>query len=504
MSLSTRSLFTKESTCASSQLPARPLPLVIQGGMGVAVSGWQLAGAIAREGQMGVVAGTALGIVNARRLQLGDQGGHLRRACSHFPLQAMAKRVVDRYYVPRGVGNGARFKSVPLYTLQPQRALLELELVASFAEVFLAREKGAGGLIGINSLLKIPMPLMASTYGAMLAGVDYVLVGAGSPHEVPSVLDKLSRGDDACLSLKVQYATPGDDYQITFSPEELMGGALRKLARPKFLAIVSSNELAAGLAAQTVPPDGFVVEGHVAGGHNAPPRGPRRLDRHGQPIYGERDVVDPSKFSALKKPFWLAGSYGTWGGLERALGVGASGIQVGTAFALCRESGLSEQLKRSAIELVRENQARIKTDPLASPTSFPFKVLQLSGSLSERSVYEKRQRVCDLGALRTPFKTKGGSIGYRCPAESESLFVRKGGRLQNTTGRVCLCNGLMASVGLGTSRGLDIEPPLVTAGDGITEVGEYLASGQTSYSAADVLARLDARGASREPVETVR
>ncbi|MDG4862734.1 hypothetical protein P8605_31820, partial [Streptomyces sp. T-3] len=53
----------------------RALPQVIQGGMGVGVSGWQLARAVSRTGQLGVVSGTALDAVLARRLQLGDPGG---------------------------------------------------------------------------------------------------------------------------------------------------------------------------------------------------------------------------------------------------------------------------------------------------------------------------------------------------------------------------------------------------------------------------------------------
>jgi len=54
-------------------------PIIIQGGMGAAVSAWQLAKAVAQTGQLGVVSGTALDVVLARRLQLGDPGGHLRR-----------------------------------------------------------------------------------------------------------------------------------------------------------------------------------------------------------------------------------------------------------------------------------------------------------------------------------------------------------------------------------------------------------------------------------------
>ena len=54
---------------------ATDYPVIIQGGMGIAVSGWKLARAVSAEGQLGVVSGTALDGVLVRRLQLGDPEG---------------------------------------------------------------------------------------------------------------------------------------------------------------------------------------------------------------------------------------------------------------------------------------------------------------------------------------------------------------------------------------------------------------------------------------------
>ena len=55
-------------------------PRIIQGGMGAGISDWRLARAVAAAGQLGVVSGTALDSILARRLQMGDPEGHLRRA----------------------------------------------------------------------------------------------------------------------------------------------------------------------------------------------------------------------------------------------------------------------------------------------------------------------------------------------------------------------------------------------------------------------------------------
>jgi len=61
--------------------------------MGVGVSKWRLANAVSRAGALGVVSGTVLDQVLARRLQDGDPGGHMRRGLDHFPFPEMAERV---------------------------------------------------------------------------------------------------------------------------------------------------------------------------------------------------------------------------------------------------------------------------------------------------------------------------------------------------------------------------------------------------------------------------
>ena len=65
--------------------PNGPLPIIIQGGMGVGVSGWRLARAVSRTGQLGVVSGTALSLLLTRRLQVGDPDGHVLGPSRTFP-----------------------------------------------------------------------------------------------------------------------------------------------------------------------------------------------------------------------------------------------------------------------------------------------------------------------------------------------------------------------------------------------------------------------------------
>ena len=450
-----------------------PLPTIIQGGMGVAISSWQLAAAVARAGELGVVSGTALEIVYARRLQLGDPGGHVRRALVRFPVPAMARRVLAAYYVHGGKAAQEPYRKVPMFTVEPEVALQELTVVANFCEVFLAKE-GHDGLVGINYLRKIELPMPFACLGALLAGVDVILTGAGNPAEMPGLLRRLADRQDVELEVRTQGMTSADrPCVVRCSPNELLGPAASAstaattAAATRFLAIVASVDLAAGLAVNPATrPFGFVVEGPSAGGHNAPPRGPRRVDAEGQPIYDERDSVDLASMRAVGLPFWLAGSYGTPAGLAAARAAGAAGIQVGTAFAYSAESGLDEALKRRILGTVLDGTVRVRTDWRASPTGFPFKIVQISGTLSDPEVAEARQQVCDLGVLRTPYKRPDGVVDYRCPSEPIRVYVgRKGGRAATADGRRCICNALMAAAGYPQQRPRGkVEPAIVTSG----------------------------------------
>lgn len=463
-------------------------PIIIQGGMGVAVSSWALAKAVSQTGQLGVVSGTGLGAVVARRLQLGDPGGHIHRALEDFPFSETAARIIDRYYIPGGKSQNARFAPHPIPLGLMSREGMELCVVGNFVEVYLAKE-GHEGVVGINYMEKLQLPTLPSLFGAMLARVNYVLMGAGIPRTIPGVLDRLSKGESVELTLEVHGAEPSDRFVTRFDPEELFGADLPWLNRPRFLAIVSSTVLATVLARKASGRvDGFIVEGPTAGGHNAPPRGPLRCDERGEPIYGPRDYPDLKLFRSLDRPFWLAGSYDSPEKVTQALDAGAAGVQVGTAFAFCKESGLDAPLKQAVLEMCRRGTTDLFTDPVASPTGFPFKVLSISETLSDVDVYEKRQRRCGLGYLRQAYKKSDGSLGWRCPAENVDAYVAKGGKLCDTIGRKCLCNALLANVGLGQVTDGNREPPLVTSGDSLENIRRFLNSTRIDgYSAKDVV-----------------
>jgi NAD(P)H-dependent flavin oxidoreductase YrpB (nitropropane dioxygenase family) len=297
--------------------------------MGAGVSNWRLANAVSQVGQLGVVSGADLDHILARRLQDGDPGGHMRRALDRFLFRKMAEHIWKTFYIPGGKLENASYKTLPKHSKDSPRGLIELCIVSNLVEVSLARE-GHDNPVGINYLEKIQAPHLPSIYGARLAGVAYILMGAGIPLKISGVLDLLANH---------------------------------------------------------------------------------------QPATYELQVTAPQKK------------------LREALAAGASGVQVGTAFAFCVESGRREDYKQGLLQKAIAGEANIFTDPSASPTGYPFKAAQLERTLSEPEVYNARPRICDLGYLREAYRTPEGAIEYRCAGEPVSVYVSKGGQEEATVGR---------------------------------------------------------------------
>lgn len=485
---------------------AYPDPEIISGGMGVRISWWVMSRIVSMMGGLGVVSGTGLEIVYPRLLQDGDPGGHVRRAFTELvrrqpALAAPVWELYDKYYIEGGRKPGTPYQPVPQCKLtrienfrpgpdsfwELPREMQVLALAASFAEVWLARE-GHDKPVGINFLRKVERPLPWALYGAILAGAAYVVIGAGSPDEMPSMIDKLSRHEPASMSFKV-YGARSDSggFYAAVRPETLLGPKAPAVPAPKFLAIVSSFGLASALANDPVTrPYGFVVEGSSAGGHSAAPSR-MQFDGAGRPllVYTEQDKADIGAIAGLGLPFWLAGAYASHARLKEARALGAKGIQFGTLAALSGQSGMTPALRSQVLKLLAAGELKV-TNALVSPTGFPFKVAQVPGTVSDKAVYAARTRLCDIGLLQAGYLTPDGKLGYRCPAEPVDAFVAKGGRVQNTCGRVCLCNALLAAARVPQTRpdGYE-EPAVVTLGEDLDSARDLLAMlppGQETYT----------------------
>jgi len=469
------------------------LPEIIQGGMGIGVSSVRLARTVSKQGYLGVVSGTAVATTLVRRLQETKGRKKIVDAIHAFPFPKMAQKVLDKYQPQSHITKiKNKFIGLEMPTLNQSDDLTELIVLANFVEVYLAK-KGHDGLIGINLLEKIQLPTLPSIYGAMLADVNYIIMGAGIPKHIPGVIKAFANNETASMPIKIADDISDEPTLSVFDPLTFAKGEKPpKLNKPTFLAIISSTTLALHLSrSEEGKPDGFIVETPIAGGHNAPPRGQLLLNDLGEPIYGERDVVSIDTLKKIGLPFWLAGGYGNHDSFEEAKAVGAAGIQVGTAFAFCKESGMKRSLKERVIDALQKGKAYVKTDLLASPTGFPFKVVELANTTGVEKTYKARKRVCDIGYLREPYRKENGEIGYRCPSEPIAAYIAKGGKEEDTLGRKCLCNGLVSTLGLAQERSNGTkESPIITAGDDLKYLLDFLRPGERLYSAIDVLKKI--------------
>ena len=275
---------------------------------------------------------------------------------------------------------------------------------------------------------------------------------------------------------------------INFNPREFLGEKFpRELKRPGFLPIVSTDVLAKLMVAKLSSGSiqGFIIELPTAGGHNAPPRKKGVFNEKGEPLYGEKDEVAFNVLRDIGIPFWVAGSFASPEGLAKAQKLGAVGIQAGSIFALSEDSGMNPYYRAMMRRRGYRSELSVRTDPTASPTGFPFKVPQLSGTMSEQAVYKSRVRNCSRKALQFPAEANGKII-FRCAAEPIEDYLKKGGKLEDTIGARCLCNGLFSAATLGDPN----ELPIFTMGDDVSFLRHLMKDENDSYRATDAIAYL--------------
>ncbi|HDY70827.1 MAG TPA: nitronate monooxygenase [Nitrospirae bacterium] len=323
---------------------------IIQGGMGVGVSLYPLASAVAAEGGAGIISSAAL------------------------------DRLLSKRY-------NKRFNTYD----------------ATYAEISLAKSKG--GVAGINIMVALARDYKDSVRGAVDAGADMIISGAGLPLSLPSI----ARSKHTALIPIVSSA-------------RALNIICKKWQRQGYL------------------PDAAVLEGPLAGGH---------LGFHMDQINLEENrlenLLPPVKDMAKKFgdfPIIVAGGIYTNADIKRFLDLGADGVQMGTRFLATVESSATPEYKDAVISADQEDI--IVTGKPGSPCGLPFRVIKHSPMYQE-SLNGGRPPKCNKGFVL--LKDEEGKY-TRCPAKEDykSYF--------------CICNGLLSSAGYNPDK----EKPLYTVG----------------------------------------
>ena len=447
------------------------MPRLIQAGMGAHISCARLANITSRLGALGVVSGIGLRTIMVEEVRKGNR--EVIDTAATFPISHYFDELMQ--YAP---GGALQDKAVPMDSPDPRHSELpkRLATIGAYIEVMLAR-KGHDGKVGINVMWKSALTVLPSIYGAMLAGVDALLCGAGVPMELPDIVKRIRHGEDLAYAAlmgtgtSVKLRTARDNasrFLARFKPPWMMP-VLSNFAFPRRIMDIWHREN------DGARPAAFVLEHHMAGGHNAPPR--NRVD------FAEQDDINSyfDKVRELGVPVYVAGAFPGGGSRDDFLdwiSRGAYGLQVGSRFALCEESGLRPDLREAVISANERGVSEVLTAKLLSPTGYPFKYVPLAGTMADPARYAARKRICNRGYLlqATQVQQSDGTTRetYLCPAMPEKQYVSLGGKIEDTVGRVCLCNTLLSTAGYYTDR----ELPLVTLGVSGKDTTERLTARQ--------------------------
>lgn len=430
------------------------MPQLIQAGMGVRVSSANLANHTSRLGALGVVSSVGIRHIVIDEIRSGDPIA-LELAKS-FPLKDYVDELLE--FAP---GNSKNCAPVPLDDPDPRKGTLPKRLSAICAYIEVMRAKmGHCGKVGVNVMWKCALTVLPSIYGAMIAGVDALLCGAGVPMELPDIVKKIKEGKN--LEYLPLHGT-GTNAKFDISKDGI-ASILKEMPFPHLIPILSNFAFPKRIMDvwhrefNGTKPFAFVLEHHRAGGHNAPPRN--------KESFGEQDDINTyyKKVIDLGVPVYIAGAGDTCEDFLYWISKGAYGLQIGSRFALCDESGMRRDLKDRVLEQNGREDSEVQTSNRLSPTGYPFKYLPLPGTLSDSTVYDARKRVCNKGyLLQTHIITLPDGTEketYICAAMPEKQYDKLGGDLVEQEGRVCLCNALFSTAGAAAPT----EPPLITLG----------------------------------------
>jgi len=329
---------------------------IIQGGMGVGVSLHPLAQAVAREGGLGIVSS----------------------AC------------IDRL-VSKRTG-----KKVNTYE-------------AVYEEISLSKIKG--GFTGINIMGALARDFNDSVKGALDAGADAIISGAGLPLNLPAI------------------QPPKDTALIPI------------VSSARALEIICKKWEKLGYR-----PDAVVLEGPLAGGHLG-----FRIDQVDLESNKLENLFPPVKDMAMKFgdfPVIVAGGIYTHQDIRQFMSKGADGVQMGTRFLATEESSATEAYKQAVVQATDEDI--VVAHRPGSPCGLPFRVIKQS-PMYVSSLRQLRKPKCDKGYVL--MKDAEGQFTV-CPAKGDNKDY------------FCICNGLLSSAGYNPAE----EEGLYTVGTNASRV----------------------------------
>ena len=199
---------------------------------------------------------------------------------------------------------------------------------------------------GINLFAPLPQPEPIANSLAAVQRVAPFFAELGLP--VPSAPTPTTSTFSEQLAASLE--TDASAFSFTFGI--LPSGAIEAIKRRGLFLIGTATSVEEAIALQTVGVDAVVAQGSEAGGH----RGTFMGDFSAAMI-GTISLV-PQVADAVSIPVIASGGIMDGRGIAAALALGASAVQMGTAFLTCNEAGVPNAYKEAILH-AREDQTRV-------------------------------------------------------------------------------------------------------------------------------------------------
>ena len=275
-------------------------------------------------------------------------------------------------------------------------------------EIFDTKQKA--GVTAINIMVALPSSYEQSVEGAIRGGVDAIISGAGPPFALPSIVERI---------------TGTKDYETNLIP---------MIASAKGVNVICRKWNRSGYRL----PDAFVLEGPLAGGHIG--WSYKQIDQAGSDFYKKYDlfkellpeVLDAANSDGRSIPVIVAGGIATHEDIVYALDQGASAVQMGSRFAMTKESGFTDKVKQLIID-AKVGDVVIADDTWGSACGYPFKYLKDSPLAKEKN--GSHFCICSTlkGAAGLDNSSRIGTKGFAesCPERDVLIPGRKCPALDN-------------------------------------------------------------------------
>ena len=285
---------------------------------------------------------------------------------------------------------------------------------AAYQEVLLAKKLAGGkGMVAINIMVALMRDYEQTVRGALDAGVDAIISGAGPPLKLPFIQEP----KDTAIIPIVSSARALDIF-------------CKKWEKQGFR------------------PDAVVLEGPLAGGHLG-----FKAEEITNEAFSLEKLFPPVKEVAIRHgnfPVIVAGGIYTHDDIVAWQARGADGVQMGTRFLATEESSATAAYKQAVVD-AQERDILVVPN---SPCKMPFRILTTSPMFRE-TLRGLRAPKCDKGYLLWP--NSEGNLTLCAAKDAGGEFF-------------CICNGLLSSAGYNPFE----EAPLYTVGANAYRVKEVL------------------------------